>query len=100
MQNKTVKKQLGYYDYDQKNTDQILQFMQHLHQVYIPNHTDENDNNNKLQRVILKTDYLGFERQKKVQCHVQDRRTPSKTLEGFVSALFDFHPEPEWLKIA
>ena len=73
--------------------------MTEMHKNYVPGHSDEDDPNIKPQRIILRADYLGFERQKAAQSQVQDARTPSKRLEGFVSALSDFHAQAELQKV-
>lgn len=101
MKQKTQKTQLGLYNYDQKKVDDVQELLTELHSSYVPNHSDTEDTEvPKPKRIILRADYLGFERQKAAQSQVHDARTPSKRLEGFVSALTDFHAQAAWHHVA
>ena len=75
--------------------------MKEIHSKFVAGHSDDISDHpdKKVPRTILFADYLGFERQKKAQANVQDARTPTKRLEGFVSGLTDFHAQAEWLKV-
>ena len=44
-------------------------------------------------------DYLTFERHKEAQSAMQDARTPSARLEGFIPKFEDFHMQAELLKV-
>jgi hypothetical protein len=79
--------------------DDDLAFMTEIHAAFVPNHSDDCDPSKKPTKTLLHADYLGFERQKTAQSHVQDARTPSKRLEGLISALSDFHAQAEWHKV-
>jgi len=95
MKTKSTRTQLGCYNYDQKCTDDVREFLTEIQGPFIPQIKDDG----KIKRVVLRADYLGFERQKKAQSHVQDARTPSDRLEGYISALADFHAQAEWHKV-
>ena len=99
MKKKTAKTPIRLYNYDQKNVDDVEQFLIEVHSKFVPNHDEEN-REKKPSRTILRADYLGFERQKNAQSQVHDARTPSQRLEGFVSALSDFHAQAAWHKVA
>ena len=72
--------------------------MKVIHAAFVPGHSDD-DSMNRPSRIILRADYLGFERQKKAQTQVQDARTPSKRMEGFVSTTSDFNAQTELPKV-
>ena len=91
--------QLGCYAYDQKKVDDVQQFQTDVHEAYVPNHSNKDDENHKPSQTMLFADYLGFERQKCGQSQLQDERTPSKRLEGLVAGLSDFHAQAEWHKV-
>jgi hypothetical protein len=49
--------------------------------------------------VLSGGDYLTFERHKEAQSAMQDARTPSARLEGFIPKFEDFHMQCEVLKV-
>ena len=99
LKRKTEKTQLGLFNYDQKKVDDVEEFLTDLHRLFVPHHSDSDDGEIKPKKVIIRADYLGFERQKQAQSQVQDARTPSQRLEGFISAMSDFHTQAAWHKV-
>ena len=100
MKKTKTKTQLGLYNYDQKNVDSVEEFLIEMHAKFVPQHDSGDDPNARPTRTMMRGDYLGFERQKCAQNLVQDARTPSKRLEGIISALSDFHAQAAWHKVA
>ena len=97
MRSKSEVVHLGCYDTDQKRTDEVQKLLQELHENYVPGHSSEVDC--QPFKVIAFADYLGFERQKAAQEEVQNASSPSERLEGFISAISDFHAQAEWHKV-
>ena len=88
---------LGCYNIHQKRTDEVQKLFQVLHEKYVPGHSSEIQC--QLLKVVAFADYIGFERQKAAQEEVQNAGSPSKRLEGFISAISDFHAQAEWHKV-
>lgn len=89
---------LGCFDVDQKQTDQVQEFIIELHKKYVPNANAE-DPTVKPFKVPIFADYLGFERQKVAQAQLRDADTPTLRLQGCISTLSDFHAQAEWHKV-
>lgn len=89
---------MGCFNTDQKKTDEVQYLMEELATKYVPGHSDSETSENP-KKIIAFADYLGFERQKAAQLQVQDARTPCQRLEGFISALSDFHAQAELQKV-
>ena len=73
----------------------MVDILEWLHK-YVAGHSDSNETPVK---VLNGGDYLSFERYQGAQSSMQDARTPSARLEGFIPKFEDFHDQAEWLKV-
>ena len=81
---------------NEQHEDDMLDISEWLH-PYVPGHNEESDS--KPVKVLSGGDYLTFEHHKEAQSSMQDARTPSARLEGFIPKIEDFHTQAEWLKV-
>ena len=75
--------------------DDMIDILEWLNK-YVPGHSKSNT---KPSKVLSGGDYLTFERHQEAQSSMQDARTPSSRLEGFIPNFEDFLVQVELLKV-
>lgn len=86
---------MGVLKKNEQKEDDMIDILEWLHQ-YVPGHSESDS---KPTKVLSGGDYLTFERHKEAQSAMQDARTPSARLEGFIPKFEDFHMQCEVLKV-